>query len=185
VKVLSVDFSRRDFIKLAGSGLVVASCMPSVALASYPDQPRTLAMNNLHTGESLESCYFDGSQYLDNELARLDHLCRDFRRNEVHPMDKRLFDHISNIQNELGVEAQVQIISGYRSPATNEALRSKSSGVAKKSYHMLGQAIDFRLEGVNLKKVRDVARELKFGGVGYYPGSNFLHVDTGPVRYWA
>jgi uncharacterized protein YcbK (DUF882 family) len=100
-------------------------------------------------------------------------------------MDKRLFDHISNIQNELGVEAQVQIISGYRSPATNEALRSKSSGVAKKSYHMLGQAIDFRLEGVNLKKVRDVARELKFGGVGYYPGSNFLHVDTGPVRYWA
>ncbi|EEX92558.1 hypothetical protein VIA_003203 [Vibrio orientalis CIP 102891 = ATCC 33934] len=115
----------------------------------------------------------------------MNHICRDFRRNEVHAMDKRLFDHISNIQKELGVEAEVQIISGYRSPATNEALRGKSSGVAKKSYHMLGQAIDFRLDGVNLKQVRDIARELKFGGVGYYPGSNFIHMDTGPVRYWA
>jgi uncharacterized protein YcbK (DUF882 family) len=179
-----VEFSRRDFIKLTGSGLVVAA-IPNVALASLPDQPRTIAMNNLHTGESLESCYFDGSQYLDGELARLSHLCRDFRRNEVHPMDKRLFDHISQIQQELSVDTEVQIISGYRSPATNEALRSKSSGVAKKSYHMLGQAIDFRLEGVDLKRVRDVARELQVGGVGYYPRSNFVHIDTGPVRYWS
>ena len=179
-----MDFSRRDFIKLTGSGLVVAA-IPNVAFASLPDQPRTIAMNNLHTGESLESCYFDGSKYLASELARLNHLCRDFRRNEVHPMDKRLFDHISQIQKELSVDTEVQIISGYRSPATNEALRSKSSGVAKKSYHMLGQAIDFRLEGVDLKRVRDAARELQFGGVGYYPRSNFVHIDTGPVRYWS
>lgn len=178
-------FSRRDFLKLAGSGLVVATCAPSVAFASYPDQPRSLALTNLHTREALETCYFDGTKYVAKELSRLNHLCRDFRRNEVHPMDKRLFDHISQIQQELGVQAEVEIISGYRSPATNEALRGKSSGVAKKSYHMLGQAIDFRLDGVNLKRVRDVARELKFGGVGYYPGSNFIHVDTGPVRYWA
>ncbi|KGY12195.1 lipoprotein [Vibrio tubiashii] len=177
--------SRRDFIRLAGSGIVVASCAPSIALASYPDQPRSLALTNLHTREMLETCYFDGSNYIDKELNRLNHLCRDFRRNEVYSMDKRLFDHISKIQKELGVNTEVQIISGYRSPATNEALRSKSNGVAKKSYHMLGQAIDFRLDGVKLKQVKDVARELKLGGVGYYPRSNFIHIDTGPVRYWS
>ena len=143
-----------------------------------------MAFNNLHTGEELESCYFDGRDYVANELSRIDNICRDFRRNEVHEMDKYLFDQISLIQSELGVEAEVQIISGYRSPATNAALRSKSSGVAKKSYHMLGQAIDFRLDGVNLKKVRDAAIELKAGGVGYYPRSNFVHIDTGPVRHW-
>nr|WP_216601907.1 YcbK family protein [Vibrio coralliilyticus] len=182
--MFTVDFSRRDFIKLAGSGLVVASCAPSLAFAAHPDQPRVLAFNNLHTGEELESCYFDGRDYVANELSRIDNICRDFRRNEVHEMDKYLFDQISLIQSELGVEAEVQIISGYRSPATNAALRSKSSGVAKKSYHMLGQAIDFRLDGVNLKKVRDAAIELKAGGVGYYPRSNFVHIDTGPVRRW-
>ncbi len=118
-------------------------------------------------------------------MTRIDKICRDFRRNEIHKMDKHLFDQISLIQAELGVKAEVQIISGYRSPATNNALRARSSGVAKKSYHMLGQAIDFRLEGVNLRKVRDIAREIKAGGVGYYPSSNFVHIDTGPVRYWS
>ncbi|WP_391087197.1 DUF882 domain-containing protein [Vibrio sp. NH-UV-68] len=177
--------SRRNFLKLAGSGLVVASCAPTIALASYPEEPRSLALTNLHTREALETCYFDGAEYVSKELRRINHLCRDFRRNEVHPMDKRLFDHISQIQTELGVESEVQIISGYRSPATNEALRSRSDGVAKKSYHMLGQALDFRLDGVELKRVRDIARELDFGGVGYYPRSNFVHIDTGPVRYWA
>jgi uncharacterized protein YcbK (DUF882 family) len=180
-----VDFSRRDFIKLAGSGLVVASCAPSVALASYPDQSRALALTSLNTGEALETCYFDGRDYVADELSRIDNLCRDFRRNEVHPMDKYLFDQISLIQSELGVESEVIVISGYRSPATNEALRSKSGGVAKKSYHMLGQAIDFRLDGVNLKQVREAAISLKAGGVGYYPRSNFIHIDTGPVRHWS
>lgn len=180
-----MELSRRDFIKLAGSGLVVASCIPNVALAKYPDQPRVLALTNLHTREALETCYFDGTRYVSRELHRLNHLCRDFRRDEVYPMDKKLFDHISLIQKALNVEAEVQIISGYRSPATNEALRGKSKGVAKKSYHMLGQAIDFRLEGVSLKRVRDVSRELQLGGVGYYPSSNFVHIDTGPVRYWS
>ncbi|MGF1909859.1 DUF882 domain-containing protein [Vibrio kasasachensis] len=180
-----MQVSRRNFIKLAGSGLAVASCAPSIAIASYPDLARSLALSNVHTGELLETRYFDGSKYLLNEMTRIDKICRDFRRNEVHKMDKHLFDQISLIQAELGVEAEVQIISGYRSPATNNALRARSSGVAKKSYHMLGQAIDFRLDGVNLKKVRDIAREIKAGGVGYYPSSGFIHVDTGPVRYWS
>ena len=164
---------------------MIASCTPSTALASYPDLSRSLAMNNIHTGEALETRYFDGRQYVSNELNRINKICRDFRRNETHPMDKHLFDQISLIQAELGVEAEVQIISGYRSPATNAALRSHSGGVAKKSYHMLGQAIDFRLDGVQLKKLRNMAREIGAGGVGYYPSSNFVHIDTGPVRYWS
>ncbi|WP_428772373.1 DUF882 domain-containing protein [Vibrio sp.] len=180
-----MQYSRREFLKLAGSGLVVLGCMPGVVHATYPDQPRVLALNNLHTGETLESCYFNGQNYVTSELAKLNHLCRDFRRDEVHPMDKRLFDQLTQIQNLLGTEAEVQIISGYRSPATNEALRAKSSGVAKKSFHMLGQAIDFRIQGVELKRVRAAALSLKAGGVGYYPSSNFVHIDTGPVRSWA
>ena len=179
-----MNFSRRDFIKFATSSVVAASCTPSVALSACATQPRTLAFNNLHTGEELEACYFDGRNYVNRELARIDNICRDFRLNQVHQMDKNLFDMISLIQSELGVDTQVQIISGYRSPETNQALRSVSSGVAKKSYHMLGQAIDFRLEGVNLKQVRDVAMDLKAGGVGYYPKSDFVHIDTGPVRHW-
>jgi uncharacterized protein YcbK (DUF882 family) len=180
-----LDLSRRHFLKLTGGSIVVASGIPSIVHASFPDQPRHLAMNNLHTGEVVEANYFNGVNYVEGELNRLNHLCRDFRRNEVHPMDRRLFDQISSIQSLLGKETEVQIISGYRSPATNEVLRSKSSGVAKKSFHMLGQAMDFRLDGVDLKQLREAAISLKAGGVGYYPRSNFLHIDTGPVRNWA
>ncbi|OXX72498.1 hypothetical protein B9J87_08440 [Vibrio sp. V19_P1S1T109] len=177
--------SRRHFIKLAGSGVVVAACAPQIVLASYPETSRILSMNNLHTGETLETCYFNGVRYVRSELDRLNHICRDFRRNEVHPMDKNLFDQISKIQSLLGTQAEVQIISGYRSPATNEMLRTHSSGVAKKSFHMLGQAIDFRLDGVQLSQVREAAIELGAGGVGYYPSSDFVHIDTGPVRHWS
>lgn len=177
--------SRRHFIKLAGSGVVLAACAPQIVLASYPETSRILAMNNLHTGETLETCYFNGVRYVRSELDRLNHICRDFRRNEVHPMDKNLFDQISKIQSLLGTQAEVQIISGYRSPATNERLRTHSSGVAKKSFHMLGQAIDFRLDGIQLSQVREAAIELGAGGVGYYPSSDFVHIDTGPVRHWS
>ncbi|BCL69409.1 hypothetical protein TUMSATVNIG1_13570 [Vibrio nigripulchritudo] len=99
-------------------------------------------------------------------------------------MDAALFDQINSIQGLIGSDAEVQIISGYRSPATNKALRAKSKAVAKKSYHMLGKAIDFRLDGVKLSEVKKAALSLKAGGVGYYPKSNFIHIDTGPVRNW-
>ena len=99
-------------------------------------------------------------------------------------MDRRLFDQISQIQKLIGTEAEVIVISGYRSPATNASLRNGSSRVAKKSMHMEGKAIDFRLDGVKLSTVRDAALSLKAGGVGYYPRSNFVHIDTGAVRSW-
>ncbi|MEF1216152.1 DUF882 domain-containing protein, partial [Vibrio alginolyticus] len=118
----------------------------------------------LNTGEILETCYFDGKRYINDELQRLNEFCRDHRRNEVHPMDRRLFDQISQIQKLIGTEAEVIVISGYRSPATNASLRNGSSRVAKKSMHMEGKAIDFRLDGVKLSTVRDAALSLKAGG---------------------
>ncbi len=169
---------------MTAGGVVLASALPSFSWASLPDEPRALAMNNLNTGEILETCYFDGKRYINDELQRLNEFCRDHRLNEVHPMDRRLFDQISQIQKLIGTEAEVIVISGYRSPATNASLRNGSSRVAKKSMHMEGKAIDFRLDGVKLSTVRDAALSLKAGGVGYYPSSNFIHIDTGAVRSW-
>lgn len=180
----SPDFSRRIFIK---SGLVAlgAAAFPSLSYASLlTDTPRTLEMNNLHTGEVLQTEYFDGKNYQVDEFQKINQLCRDFRQNEAINMDKGLFDQLSKIQQLIGCDTQVQIISGYRSPATNSMLRGKSTGVAKKSLHMLGKAIDFRLQGVPLAEVRKAALSLKNGGVGYYPESNFVHIDTGHFRTW-
>ncbi|WP_072054458.1 YcbK family protein [Aliivibrio fischeri] len=176
----------RRKILLGGAATAGLSLFPSFSFASqFAETPRKLALNNLHTGEELQTEYFNGRGYQSAELAKLNHLCRDFRRNESIEMDKRLFDQLSAIQKVIGCDTQVQIISGYRSPATNEMLRGKShGGVAKKSLHMLGKAMDFRLEGVPLAEVRKAALSLKAGGVGYYPGSNFVHIDTGRVRFW-
>ncbi|CAE6906643.1 DUF882 domain-containing protein [Vibrio sp. B1FLJ16] len=182
--MVSRNFSRRDFLKMTAGGVVLSSAMPTFASASLPDKPRVLAMNNLNTGELLETCYFDGNGYVKKELQRLDQFCRDHRRNEAFPMDRHLFDQINQIQKLIGKDSEVVVISGYRSPATNTALRNRSSTVAKKSFHMQGRAIDFRLDGVKLSTVREAALSLKAGGVGYYPSSNFVHIDTGPVRSW-
>ncbi|WP_413699069.1 DUF882 domain-containing protein [Psychromonas sp. KJ10-10] len=180
----NINFQRR---KIITSGIVAlgASCFPSLAMAALvQNKPRELVLNNLHTGEILHSQYFDGNNYLTSELNKLNHICRDFRQNEMIDMDKQLFDQITAIQEIIGSKAQVQIISGYRSPATNHMLSTKSSAVAKKSNHMLGKAMDFRLEGVPLIEVRKVALSLKAGGVGYYPKSDFLHIDTAQFRSW-
>lgn len=176
----------RRKILLGGAATVGLSLFPTLSFASqFENTPRKLALNNLHTGEELQTEYFNGRGYQTTELAKLNHLCRDFRRNESIAMDTGLFDQLSAIQKVIGCDTQVQIISGYRSPATNEMLRGKShGGVAKKSMHMLGKAMDFRLEGVPLDEVRKAALSLKAGGVGYYPGSNFVHIDTGRVRFW-
>lgn len=132
--MVSRNFSRRDFLKMTAGGVVLASAMPTLSWASLPDEPRVLAMNNLNTGEQLETCYFDGSGYVKSELERLDQFCRDHRRNETFPMDRRLFDQISQIQKLIGTESEVIVISGYRSPKTNSSLRNNSSGVVRKAF---------------------------------------------------
>jgi uncharacterized protein YcbK (DUF882 family) len=159
------------------------ACVPSFSFA-LTDSPRALQMNNLHTGEILEIQYFDGQHYQASELQKINYLCRDFRQNKAIDMDKHLFDQLSQIQQLIGCNNEIQIISGYRTPETNNMLRQKSSGVAQKSFHMQGRAIDFRIEGVPLSRVKKAALSLKMGGVGYYPGSNFVHIDTGHFRTW-
>ena len=179
------DLSRRKAI-LTGIVTLGATCLPGVSFATLlKNNPRELNLNNLHTGEELLTRYFDGENYQRSEMKKINHFCRDFRQNEIQNMDKGLFDQLSAIQKTIGCNNQIHVISGYRSPATNKMLSANSSGVAKKSLHMLGRALDFRLEGVPLSEVRKAALSLKAGGVGYYPKSNFLHIDTGRFRSWS
>ncbi|GLO61059.1 membrane protein [Vibrio sp. MACH09] len=180
-----VSMTRRDVIKTVVAGISLATFYPHSALASSASREQKILMTNVHTGEELVSHYFDGVNFVQSELNKIDHICRDFRQNQVFPIDRRLLVQINAIQSLLQTDAKVHIISGYRSPETNHLLRSKSgSGVAKKSLHMQGKALDFSLEGVKLSEVRKAAMSLKQGGVGYYPKSNFVHIDTGKVRSW-
>lgn len=145
---------------------------------------RELAFYNLHTGESLTAQYWAEGNYLTDGLADINHILRDFRTNQVLPIDPLLLDLLHQLQSSLGTTRSFQIISGYRSPTTNANLASNSDGVAKHSLHMQGKAIDLRIEGVQLSHLRQAAIALQGGGVGYYPSSNFVHVDVGRVRSW-
>ncbi|KGD73573.1 hypothetical protein HA49_09940 [Tatumella morbirosei] len=179
------DSQRRKLLLLGGAsaGLVL---LPGLAEASVSSsRPRILTLNNLNTGESLKTEFFNGTSYNKSELVRLNHFFRDYRANQVRSIDPRLFDQLYRLQVMLGTRKPVQLISGYRSPATNNRLRAHSSGVAKHSYHTLGQAMDFHIEGVQLSNIRAAALKMRAGGVGYYPKSDFVHIDTGPVRHWS
>ncbi|RWR02008.1 hypothetical protein ED28_10265 [[Pantoea] beijingensis] len=178
------DPYRRKWLALGGAALGVA-LLPSKALASLStSRPRVLTLNNLHTGESLKTEFFNGKSYDKDELARLNHFFRDYRANKIKSIDPSLFDQLYRLQAMLDTRKPVQLVSGYRSLVTNNKLRSHSKGVAKHSYHTLGQAMDFHIEGISLSNVRKAALKMRAGGVGYYPSSNFVHIDTGPVRTW-
>lgn len=180
------SISRRGFLKgLSGTAFGLASV--SAFGAQVPllaSKERTLSFYNLHTGESLDATYWADGHYIPEVLADVNHLLRDHRSDTSTAMDTRLFDMLHLLQQDLGVNKQFHVISGYRSPETNAKLRQQSNKVAKRSYHMLGKAIDIRLPGVPLKALRSQARALQVGGVGYYQRSNFIHVDVGPVRAW-
>jgi uncharacterized protein YcbK (DUF882 family) len=146
-------------------------------------RPRELAFESLHTGECLEIAYRERGEYRPEALARLDHLLRDHRTGEVHPIDPALFDLLFDVQSAAGGSV-FEVISGYRSPATNEMLRARGGGIAEKSLHLVGKAIDVRLRGVETATLRRAALRLGRGGVGFYPGPDFVHLDTGRVRFW-
>jgi uncharacterized protein YcbK (DUF882 family) len=147
-------------------------------------QERSLSFHNLHTNESLKTIYWQGGEYVDSSLADINHLLRDHRTNEKHPMDPRLLDLLCELRLKLDTTEPLQIISGYRSPATNAMLHSQSEGVAPHSLHMDGMATDIRIPGRALALLRKTALSMKAGGVGYYPSSDFVHVDVGRVRSW-
>jgi uncharacterized protein YcbK (DUF882 family) len=148
-------------------------------------EARTIAFHNLHTGESLAATYWEAGRYLPDALDALNHLMRDHRTGEVHRIEPGLFDLISALRIRLESSAAVQVISGYRSPATNATLHANSQGVATRSLHMEGRATDLRITGVDLPRLRDAAWSLQGGGVGFYSRSQFVHLDVGRVRRWA
>ena len=154
-----------------------------VESASSPD--RHLRLYHTHTGERIDIVYRHGDVLLPEAEEQLDHFLRDHRTGEVKHYDPRLFDILSQLTSAVGhPDAEIEIICGYRSSGSNEFLRSRSSGVARNSLHMQAHAIDIRIPGVSTLALRDAALALGQGGVGYYPRSGFVHVDTGRVRTW-
>lgn len=172
---------RRRLLAGIAAGLA-APLLPAPVMAAA--RPRELAFHNLHTGERLAVEYHDGADYLADARASIDVLLRDHRADEVYPIDPGLLDMLHELRLLAGGGRHFEVISGYRSPATNSRLRQNSNGVAKRSLHMQGRAIDVRLVGVDTARLRDAAISLRAGGVGYYARSNFVHVDTGRFRTW-
>ncbi len=176
------DRGRRRFIKYAAAAVASTIATPALAIPSMPR--RSLAFQHLHTGEHLDIVYWAEGHFQPEALHHINWLLRDFRTGEVHPIDPHLLDILAATRQRLNSHAPFQVISGYRSPATNAMLASSTEGVAHNSLHMRGQAIDIRLPDRHLSLLHRVAIALRGGGVGYYPHSDFVHVDTGRVRYW-
>ncbi len=149
-------------------------------------ETRTLKLYNNHTKESVSITFKKNGRYVPSALRDANHFLRDWRRNEATKIDPRLLDLVWEVYQEVGASKPIHVVSSYRSPATNNMLRSRSKGVAKNSQHTLGKAMDFFIPGVNLSKLRQTGMRKQVGGVGYYPksGSPFVHMDTGNVRHW-
>jgi uncharacterized protein YcbK (DUF882 family) len=179
---MSMIASRRGFLG-AASTAALGLILPRPAFAQ-PLSPRVLRFNHTHTGEKLAIEYWKGGNYEAESLGAINRLMRDFRTGDVHSIDPSLLDLLHDLADLTGTRSPFEIISAYRSPATNAALHSNSDGVARNSLHLKGQAIDIRLADVPLTDLRRAALSTRRGGVGYYAGSNFVHVDTGRVRTW-
>lgn len=178
--------SRRLFLRhatrIALAGSVLAIAPKSFAISQ---KSRSLAFSHTHTGENLALTYATNGQYLPESLDTLNHFLRDHYTGEVGNIDPELFDLLYQLRLVLRSDQPFQVISGYRDPGTNELLRnSRGGGVAKRSLHMDGKAIDIRLPGIPLEGLRNAALSLRVGGVGYYPREQFVHLDTGRVRSW-
>jgi uncharacterized protein YcbK (DUF882 family) len=176
---------RRDALAIGGAFGLSSFLVPAFAHALPTDAPRRAVLKNLHTGDAFNDVYFENGRYLPDALAEAAKVMRDWRTGETRVMDPGLYDTLHNINQALETRRPFQIISGYRSPKTNAMLHAKSSGVASNSQHTQGKAIDVRLEGVELSRLHKAALATQTGGVGYYPVSNFVHVDTARVRRWS
>lgn len=180
-------FDRRQFMAFGLGGLLASMApliLPGQQAQAAAHKPWRLTFRHGHTGEVFSGVYRVGDKYLPEAFERINYVMRDFRTNEAFPMDPRVIDIIAQAQEKSKAKVPMQVLSGYRSPKTNRMLRNASTGVARNSFHMYGQAIDVRIPGYSTHKLRNHARSLKAGGVGYYPKSGFVHVDTGNVRSW-
>jgi uncharacterized protein YcbK (DUF882 family) len=169
------------FLVAASSARAQASGVSATTAAAE----HTLQLYNTHTNEKIDVVYRRGDQYIQSALAKLDYFLRDHNTNEVRHFDPRLYDILSDLTASVGHPGgEIDIVCGYRTNSTNAALRAHTNGVAKNSLHIQAEAIDLRMPGVNTLKLRKAALALARGGVGYYPHSDFIHVDTGRVRQW-
>jgi len=183
----ALSINRRQLLRVGLLASVVClNPFPAWARYSLLDTPeRSLSLLNTHTGDRLKQIvYWEKGVYLPEALQDINYILRDHRTDEVHTIEPATLDLMAAISRKLDAKRPFEIISGYRSPQTNRYLRSISNGVAKNSYHIQGKAVDLRLPGVPLRHVRKAAIDLRMGGVGYYPQSDFVHVDSGKVRQW-
>ena len=172
--------------RAAGAGSRDESHAASTMETSAPAaQEHRLVLYNTHTAERIEIVYRRGEEFIPSALAKLDYFLRDHNTNEVRHFDPRLYDILSDLAASIGHPGgEIDIVCGYRTPSTNESLRAHTTGVAKNSLHIQAEAIDLRMPGVDTLKLRRAALTLQRGGVGYYPHSDFIHVDVGRVRQW-
>ena len=184
---------RRNLLKLGLGAVASASLMAAPALVHAGEIARVqaasgglrcVAMDNLHTGETMEAVYWEQGDYIPDVLDAVNTHLRDFRTGDVHPIDPKLLDLLDQIAARVETKSRFQVISGFRSQATNAMLHEQSAEVAKKSLHTQGMAIDVRLPDVALEHLHNAALSVCAGGVGFYPESNFVHLDVGPVRTW-
>jgi uncharacterized protein YcbK (DUF882 family) len=181
----NVLLTRRGFLTtIAGAAISMAAPSAIASVATAPARDRALSFYNTHTGEKLSATFWSDGKYLDDGIEEMNWLLRDHRADKASSMDPKLFDLLYQLQQKVGHDGEFHVISGYRSPATNGMLAKRSSGVAKRSYHMLGQAIDVRLPGFDTHQLKKAAIAMKSGGVGYYSASDFIHLDIGRVRHW-
>jgi len=166
--------------------LLILASFATVSQGTLVKDARELSFYHTHTGKRINVVYARDGHYVPSALEEINNFLFDFRTGDAADMDPKLLDLIYDVRESLGSDGTYQVVSAYRSPKTNEMLRgnNQKSGVAKKSQHLLGKAIDVRLEGVNTAKLRDQAIAMQRGGVGYYEASDFVHMDTGRVRRW-
>ncbi|MDD5580182.1 MAG: YcbK family protein [Methylobacter sp.] len=182
----SLVSSRRRFLKNIAYGSLLAfggTNMANAGILHFPSF-KSLALENMHTGDKLKLTYFEAGSYIKDALQEISYLFRDYHTGDTHPIDPALLDQLYDLKLILGVRKPFHLISGYRSPVTNARLRRESHGVAKNSFHMQGRAIDIQIAGVETKRIRNAAIAMKSGGVGYYPRTDFVHLDTGNFRTW-
>lgn len=178
--------SRRRFLKAIAYGSLMAMGSTEIAQAAYSifTSHKTLNLEHHHTGEKLSVTYYENGRYISPALQEISYLLRDYHNGDVYPIDPLLLDQLHDVKLLLGVNKPIRVVSAYRSPETNANLRRHSRGVARHSLHMEGKAIDIRMEGIGSSNIRNAALALHRGGVGYYPRSNFVHMDTGDIRTW-
>ena len=183
-RCFEIDLFFRKVILLVPLSVFIIGSYGYPCLAEPENKERRLKFFNTHTDEGVDVIYKRGEAFLPGALREIDYILRDHRSGEIHPIDPVLLDFLYDLLTELDYYGEVHIISGYRSPKTNQKLHERSSGVAKGSMHIHGKAIDFRLPGVDTAIIRKTALAMKRGGVGYYKKLDFVQIDTGRVRSW-